>query len=506
MHKIFKFKHFLTAWSKKRLIWLAVGVLVIGGGTYAFIGGGDTITTVKAEIGEVREEVVVTGKTVSASSVNLGFERSGKIVTDAIEVGSQVSAGQTLVVLDQSELTATLNKAKANLNKALVELQATRRESASSYDEAVSTLVESIKEAYIQADDAVRNESDQLFNNPRDFSATFDPSFSDGGFTYLSPISASTKNHLSDMRVDIEELFENWESEVAEVSTTPEALETAYQMSRANLRTVQNFLDEIAAAVNSITTDEYDYKATIDGYKTTVSSARNIILSALSTLSNTKTDYNNAPFIEAGGTYDDVLAEEARIESLRQDVRAIEADLAKTVLVSPIAGVVTSDEAKKGEMITAGSILVSVLSESELRIEAEVSEISIGRIEEGNSVAITFDAFPEQVFDGTVLYIDPAEVLVDEVPTYKVTIVFANGLPERIRSGLTANLRILTNKRDGVVKIPVYALERDEEEYFVEIKTQEGSERREVSIGLRGEDGSIEILSGLAAGEEIVIK
>ncbi len=508
MHRITKVKKFLISVSKKKLIFSIIGFLVVGGGVYAAFGGGETVQTVKAEIGDVREEVVVTGKVVSASKVSLGFERAGKVVTNNIEVGDKVSEGETLVVLDQSDLLANLNKAKANLNKALVELEATKRQSASSYTQAVNGLVESLNDAYIQADDAVRNDADHFFVNGRDFDARFDPSFNDGGYTFLSAISESTIGHLSDERVRIENLLAKWQREEESLSQTPTKadFDNMFAISRDNLRIIQGFLDEIAAAINTISTDNFSYKTTISGYKTTISSARNKVVTALTSLSNAKTTYNNAPYLDSAvGVYDDVIAEEARIQGLREDVAAIQADLTKTVLTAPISGVVTQADAKRGEMITAGKTLVSILSEEALRVESNVSETSIGRVETGNPVTITFDAFPQETYTGKVVYVDPGEVLIDDVPTYKVTVAFDTQVPERVRSGLTANLRILTASRIGVIKIPAYALEKEKGEYMVTILGQKAPEKRLVTVGLRGEDGSVEILEGLGAGEEVVV-
>lgn len=502
-----KLKAFLKSLSKKQITLTTGALLILGGGAYAFFGGGNGVETVKAEMGQVREEVVVTGKVVSSSSVKLGFERGGKVVQSNIEVGTKVTEGQTLVVLDQNELLANLNKAKATLNKALVELESTKRESASSYTQAVNDLVESLQEAYIQADDAVRNDSDRFFTNPRESSAQFDPSFSDGTYTYLSSISSATKSSLSSHRVEMEVLLNTWNKEMKSIETTRTGLESAFTMTRNNLRSVQTFLDEIASAINSISTEDLTYKTTINGYKATVSEARSQITTALSSISTAKSAYNNAPYIETGvGNYDDVLAEEARIESLREDVRAYEADLRKTVITAPITGVVTQADAKKGEIVTAGTTLVSILSEQKLRVEANVSEISIGRVETGNTAVINFDAFPSENYEGIVTYVDPAEVLVDEVPTYKVTVSFNSELPERVRSGLTANLKILTAVKDNVVKIPAYVVSREKGEYFVEVQTSQGVEKRKIEVGLRGEDSTLEVLSGLSAGTEILVK
>jgi HlyD family secretion protein len=483
---------------------LLLVLLVIGGG-FAYYRKSSQVPTIKAEIGSVKEEVAVVGKVTSASNVDLSFEMSGRIAKNAVTVGQKVKEGDTLITLDQSELQARLNSAKANLQKSLVEYNSLKRSSASSYSTALNDLRESLHNAYGQADDAIRNRSDQFYTNPRANNATFDPTFTDGGYTYLSNIPASVKSDLSDQRIAMEKLLTAWESEVENIGTSKEDLDTAYLYSRNNLLTAQNFLDNIASAINSITTENYTYRATINGYKATISSARDQLNNALSSISAAKSAYSNGPTLEEGN-YDNVLAAESSIQSLREEIKAMEADIRKATLTAPITGTVTRSEGKRGEAVVQGAPQVSIISEHEKQVEAQVSELNIGRISVGNTVEITFDALPDETYEGKVIYIDPAETIIDEIPTYKVTVAFNNDLPEKVRSGFTANLNILTASRDNVVNIPSYTLTRDTEGYKVKVKGKKGSEMRKVEIGLRGINGTVEIVQGIDAGQEILVK
>lgn len=460
---------------------------------------------VKAELGEVREEIFVSGKVTSASSVDLSFERTGAVAKNYFKVGDRVKEGDTLIALDQTEILANLNKAKANLQKALVEYNSLKRSSASSYSTGVNGLSESLHKAYIVADDTIRNSADQFYTNPRDNNAYFDPTFTDGGYTYLSNLSPSVKSDLSDQRVAMESLLTKWKAEVENLGSSTEDLNTAYDDSRENLLAVQNFLDKIASAINSITTENFTYRTTINGYKTTISSARSQIIAALSSISDAKNIYSHGPSLESG-SYDDVLAEEAYIQSLREDIKGLESELKKTRLTSPIDGVVSLSSIKRGEIVPAGKVIYSVLSEHQKQVEANVSEVKIGRVEVGNPVTISFDAFQDETYEGKVTYVDPAEILIDDIPTYKVTVTFNDEVPERIRSGFTANLNIVTATKSNVVKVPSYVLTRDKGSYSVFIKNKGAVETRTVAIGIRGSDGSVEIKGGIDAGQDILVK
>jgi len=104
------------------------------------------------------------------------------------------------------------------------------------------------------------------------------------------------------------------------------------------------------------------------------------------------------------------------------------------------------------------------------------------------------------------VFIDPAETIIEGVPTYKTTVEFL--LPdERVRSGMTANMDIIGERRSNVIAVPQRAVFTRGSEKFVRILGADGktSNEQKVETGLRGSDGNIEILSGLNEGERVVI-
>lgn len=504
--KLLDIKKAIKHLSRKQLMLGGAGVVVVGGIAMTVLVGGEKLVTVEVKRGEIQEEVQATGKTKSQSEVNLGFERSGRVVSANREVGDKVSEGDNLITLDQTDLRASLLKAQANLSKAGVDLNTIKRTSPLSYENAFEVLNASIRDSYNVADNAVRNDTDQFFTNPRTYYASFSPSFEDGGTTYLGGISSSVKSDISTERVEIEALLNTWENHLGTARTDAE-IALAFSEAQRNLLKIRSFLDKIASAINSLKSTEFTYDSTIQGYKTTVSGARTDISSTLNSLLSAKSKYDNAPRTSTSlANYDEVLKQEAVVASFQADVAAIQADLAKTVLKAPIAGTITRFDAESGEIVIAGTALVSIISEDKLQVETNISEINIGKIRVGNEVSITFDAFPNHVYEGKVVYIDPGETLVDKVPTYKVTVAFNGEVPEEILSGLTANLKISTNKKTDVLTIPSYATKREGEKTFVTVIINGEEEKREIIVGLRGNNGMIEVISGLEEGEVVVVK
>jgi multidrug efflux pump subunit AcrA (membrane-fusion protein) len=410
--------------------------------------------------------------------------------------------GERLVVLDQSDLMAKLRRAEATLAAAQVDFETTKRDATFSSGNTLDTLSDAVRNAYVQADNVVRNTADRFFDDPRG-RASFNASFLVGSTNYFIVPKGTDGIGLGSERRDIEDMLEAWGVAMSKINA--DNVSSLYTTSLENLRTIQRFMDRLSLVINSYVVTDSESGTIVSGFKSSVAEGRTSINTAITTLINAKGEYDSAPYLLSGERkFNVVLSSEAEVEALRADVDAIRADLADTVIYSPVNGVITRREAEVGEIVTAGEDVVSIISDSEIRIEANVSEVNIGKVSEGDKVSVTFDAFGSRVFSGEVIYIDPGETLVDDVPTYKITVAFEDEGVD-IRSGLTANLKITTAEATGVLKVPAYAVEREGGKTFVQVLGPKGTEEVEVEVGIRGKDGSLEIKSGLEEGDQVVL-
>ena len=139
-------------------------------------------------------------------------------------------------------------------------------------------------------------------------------------------------------------------------------------------------------------------------------------------------------------------------------------------------------------------------------------ESDIAYIETGDAAEVTLDAYTSDViFEAKVVGVDPGETVVDGVATYKVTLQFV-AEDERVKSGMTANIDITTDKRTGVVTIPARAVITKNAHKVVRIlpppsPQQKNPEPIEVQVetGLSGGDGTVEIIKGVNVGDRVVI-
>ena len=160
-------------------------------------------------------------------------------------------------------------------------------------------------------------------------------------------------------------------------------------------------------------------------------------------------------------------------------------------------------DGKIGEVISANTIIASVISKDKFQIDANIPEIDIGKISLGDNVSITFDAFPEEMFSGKVIKIDPAETIIDGVVNFK-TVIGLDNVDERLKSGLTANLSIETDRKNDVLILPQEALMEKKQGTFVQKYENGALKEYPVAVGLRDKNGSVEIISGVTLGENVV--
>jgi HlyD family secretion protein len=137
------------------------------------------------------------------------------------------------------------------------------------------------------------------------------------------------------------------------------------------------------------------------------------------------------------------------------------ADLAHTYILAPVDGVVVSRNIDVGQTVAASLQAPTLFQIAEdltkMQVDTNVSEADVGRVKVGMPATFTVDAYPGTVFRGTVSSIRQAPINVQNVVTYDVVIGVAN--PDlKLFPGMTANVRILVDRRQDVLRVPNAAL------------------------------------------------
>lgn len=181
----------------------------------------------------------------------------------------------------------------------------------------------------------------------------------------------------------------------------------------------------------------------------------------------------------------------------------------KATLVSPVNGIITEVNNKEGEILGTGVIkeTFSRVMSLDMIIESEVPESDIVKVKLGQHAKVTFDALSqEDVFDGEVVEIDPASTTIQDVVYYQIKLRLATA-DSRIKPGMSANVDVATAEKENVIMIPVRAVKTDDQanrKYVDILQADNTTKRSYVETGLQGDDGMVEIKSGLSGGEKVV--
>ena len=135
-------------------------------------------------------------------------------------------------------------------------------------------------------------------------------------------------------------------------------------------------------------------------------------------------------------------------------------------VAAPMSGVVIKRGVELGETVTsgvssfnAGTVLFTVADLKSLIIRVNLNEVDIAKVHVGQPVRVTLDAYPQKVFTGRVSFVAPSAELVEKIKVFKIEVTL-DELGEAFRTGMSANVEILGEKRDKAVSIPLEALQK----------------------------------------------
>jgi HlyD family secretion protein len=136
-------------------------------------------------------------------------------------------------------------------------------------------------------------------------------------------------------------------------------------------------------------------------------------------------------------------------------------DLSRTKITSPVNGIVIKRAIEKGQTVAASlqapELFVIAQNLSDMQVDASIDESDVGRIRTGQKASFTVDAYPGQTFEGAVKQVRKAAQNVANVVTYVAVVGFTNA-GDRLLPGMTANVRLVTDLRENVLKVPNAAL------------------------------------------------
>lgn len=210
-----------------------------------------------------------------------------------------------------------------------------------------------------------------------------------------------------------------------------------------------------------------------------------------------------------------------QVASAKESVQRAQTNLGYATITSPIDGVVLSKSVEEGQTVAASfstpELFTIARDLTNMQVVADVDEADIGNVAKGERVSFTVDAYPDDVFSGTVTQVRQEATTTNNVVTYEVVINAPNA-DLKLKPGLTANVTVYTQENNDVLSIPSKALRYTPQKETVgnrkiqdingaknKVWTVEGNTvvAHRVNIGMT--DGThTQVLSGLKAGQEVI--
>ena len=150
-----------------------------------------------------------------------------------------------------------------------------------------------------------------------------------------------------------------------------------------------------------------------------------------------------------------------QVASAKENVQKAQTNLGYATITSPIDGTVISKSVEEGQTVAASfntpELFTIAKDLTNMQVIADVDEADIGGVKEGDRVNFTVDAYPDDVFQGTVKQVRLEATTTNNVVTYQVVISAPNA-DLKLKPGLTANVTIFTQERAGVLAVANKAL------------------------------------------------
>jgi RND family efflux transporter MFP subunit len=464
--------------------------------------------TVRVDFHNLVQSISAVGYVEPTKAIGLGFEKAGRILTIRKKVGDVVNAGEIVAELSTSDLVRERAKAQATLDAARKDLQTLETKLTSAeYTATKNALAEAERSAFQSektyrslleknvaiATNTIAQNIDQLFfeattSNPR------------VRITFGTEEKLSIESGRKEVNQRLTELvvFGN----IVASTTNFEYVSTSMKQDYAEIKL---FLDSLSVAL-----------ARIEKTDPLVLAAQRDIDAALFALLNAGAEWEKNS--NAVAKYEALLADlrtqedERALSTAKNAVSVAEQALARvvvqfgaTLLRSPTAGIITRIDARSGDVVAARVPFITLINKNQLQISSELAIDAKHTVAIGAEARVVFEQYPNEQFRATVVSVTDADSSSVSRSTKHVVMQFADA-DVRIVSKLQGDVTIVGAERSHVLAIPEEALFTRQGTTYVYRLYKNKKTAVPVAVGVYDNSGLVEILSGISAGDEILVR
>jgi len=538
---------------KNKIFWVVCIIVVIIVGVLIFMlvdsGAKVEYTTEEAKMGNLIQTVTASGAVASANEIELNFKNSGRLVGLAVKEGDKVKANQFLASIDSANLSAQADQYRANVASAQADLEKIKAgsslEQINVYSEQANKAENDLATLISKRDSELKTLREKALNEFNNTSFVISVAL-DKVYNHLI-----NDNNTSNLQVANSNLLNIVESDYAAIIAKFNALKTKINNANSEksaeviinianeasvfLNDLNVFLDNSYLSADSIIinttytqTKKDTIKSDINTEQSNSNSSLTSIQTAKSNLINSINSYDSLvqaaenslsiaqaqlDLTKAGPRSFEISSAEAKVAQAQAQLNQILASLRDNSIIAPIDGTITEVNFNLGEQTSVTIPVIKMLSVEKFEIKIDVPESDIAKLSLGDEAIITLDAFgSDHLFVGKVAFIDPAQTAISDVIYYKTTISLeSNSWTEKIKPGMSADVTITTDSKENVIFIPQRAVKIRETTLgevplkYVEILLANNQvEERTVEIGLRADNGAVEIISGVNVGDKVI--
>ncbi len=450
------------------------------------------INTFEAIRGDITQIVTANGNIETATQKNYSLQAAGEILL-ALEKGDVFQKGDILFKVDNSRTELAILQAEENIYLAQSALEQARI----GYKQGLESNHIAVQMAQLNNELAQLN-TENAFISFRDAQRLADRSNSYAAATVgIAQVSLENSQIAIEDSVqsvaDAQKAVQDAKNAPAEASlSAAEAQvknsESAYRSAEAQLKSAQAAYDQTKAQSAA---QIHSAEAAIDQVQISQS------MTYWSTLGETQYAANQIRL-----SRESITQAEYQINLAEIGLEMARLDLDKNVIIAPFDGMIYAAPFSKGEYAGPGMSVLSIISDDFI-IHSNIDETDIMKLEIGQEVDFTLDAYFGEAFQGEITYISPIADIVAGIVSFRVEVTPKEA--ERLLYGLSANLTIITDKAQDVVLVPPEAVYSQDGREYVDLLVDGQILPVEIETGVISFN-HIEIKSGVNAGDQIIIE
>jgi RND family efflux transporter MFP subunit len=430
------------------------GYFIYTNNTRASAAATQTQQTATVTRGNLIATVNSAGPVAARAQVALNFGTAGTVKQIYVKVGDVVKQGDVLAELDSTDLQFSMANAQIAFNQQLIQYQKAKAGPTADELAAARANVESVQANYDLAVRKANLNDDQL---------------------------VQLRNSLEKSAIALQKAQSDYDKAVSERKSDLTAQAIALQQAKLDYESAQANYNIQVANINDSN-----------------------VRSAASSLLSTKA---NLAKLENSPTQQDLQIAEAQMEQARLNLAQAQYKMRNMQIVAPFNGTVTQVNIDNFYAVAGNTAAIQLSDLSKLQITVNMAEVDIGKVKVGQDVNITFDALPDRPqLTGKVEQVALVAVTQQGVVNYPVVIVLDSPDTSVIKTGMTANVAIVVDKRENVLLVPNRALRNQGRQKVAQVQQPNLNTPLQtvVQTGLQSDTHS-EVLSGLKEGDVVVI-